>query len=64
MIRVRKKCERFYKAKNKNWKPIEISGDNSLLMKFLNGDWNENDFTVIPPNHKIIATNDNNIIGY
>ena len=42
----------------------EIDGDNSLLLNLLNGDWNENDFTVVLPNHQIIATNDDNIIGY
>lgn len=52
------------KAQSLNWTPSEIEGDNSLLLKFLNGDWNENDFTIIPPHHKIIATNDKNIIGY
>ncbi len=43
---------------------IEVNGNNSLLLNFLNGNWNENDFTIIPANHQIIATNDDNIVGY
>ena len=43
---------------------IEIEGDNSLLFRFINGDWNEEEFTVIPANYEIIATNDDKIIGY
>lgn len=62
---VEKYRERLYhKAEKTGWTPSEMEGDNSLLLKFLDGDWNENDFTIIPPNHKIIATNDKNIIGY
>ncbi len=49
------KCEALF---------VEVDGDNSLLLNFLNGNWSENDFTIIPPNHQIIATNDDNIIGY
>ena len=42
----------------------EIEGDKTLLFEFLNGDWKEDHFTIIPPKHSVIATNDNNIIGY
>lgn len=52
------------KAESTKWTPIEIEGDNSLLLKLLNGDWDENNFTVVPPNHEIVATNDENIIGF
>ncbi len=51
-------------AKHLETSCIEIKGDNSLLLNFLNGNWNENDFIIIPPNHQIIATKDDNIIGY
>ncbi len=46
------------------WTPIEIEGDNSLLFRFLNGNWSENEFAVIPPNHRIVSSDNENIIGY
>ncbi len=42
----------------------EIQGDSLLLQNFLNGNWDEDSFKIIPPNHEVIATNDKNIIGY
>ncbi len=52
------------KANQSGWAALEIDGNTALLQKLLNGDWNDNDFTVIPPGNKIEATNDENIIGY
>lgn len=52
------------KAESVNWIPAEIEGDNALLLRFLNGDWDENDFAVILPQHKIVATYDDDIIGH
>ena len=52
------------KAISKKWTPIEIEGDTSLLFQLLNRDWNENDFLIVPPNHHVIATNENDIIGF
>ncbi len=43
---------------------IEVDGSNSLLLDFLNGHWDEENFTIIPPQHQIIATNDDKIIAY
>ena len=50
-------------AKNLEASYAEIDGDGSLLFNFLNGDWDEDYFTIIDPNCEIMATNDNNIIG-
>lgn len=41
----------------------EIEGDNTLLLNFLDGNWNEDDFTIIAPNHQIIRADKQNIIG-
>lgn len=51
------------KAASNGWKAEEIAGNTSLLQKFLDADWNEEDFTVILPEHEIVATNDAQIIG-
>ncbi len=49
-------------AKDKNWKWEEIKGDAKLLEKIVCGPYNKEEFLIIPPYHKIIATNDENII--
>ncbi len=51
-------------AQNLEASYMEIASDQSMLAKLLNGEWDENNFVVIPPNHCIIATNDENVMGY
>ncbi len=62
IVKYRKKL--LEKSQSLGWRASEIDGDLSLLQKLLDGDWCENDFTIIPPNGKITATNDDDIIGY
>jgi hypothetical protein len=45
------------------WEYAEIAGDFRLFEKMLEGDWPEGDFLRVPPGHKVIATNDENVIG-
>ena len=51
-------------AKNLEANYTEINGDGSLLFNFLNGDWDEDYFTIVEPDCEIMATNDDNIIGF
>ena len=49
-------------AKNKNWDYEEVEGDINLIERLVNGEWDESDFLIIPPNHKIESTNDPDIL--
>ena len=35
----------------------EIDGDTNLIFRLMNGEWDEEDFLIIPPGNRIIATN-------
>ena len=35
----------------------------SLLERFISGDWNDEDFLIVEPGQKVVATNDERIIG-
>jgi hypothetical protein len=58
----------YYRRKTKdsaeflNWEYKEIEGDISLLQKFVNGNWNENDFLIIEIGQFIKPSYDNKII--
>lgn len=49
-------------ANEKNWKWEEIKGDPKLFEKLISGPYNKGEFLIVPPHHKIIATNNENII--
>lgn len=44
------------------WKYDRIKGDPSLLRRFVDGDWSNDEFLVVEPGHHIEATNDDNIM--
>ena len=44
------------------WQYDELKGDAALLKRFVNGDWNSDEFLVVEPNHHIEATNDDDIM--
>ena len=46
----------------RGWEYEEISGDTGLVYRLLNGDWNPEEFLILPPNGKIVPTYDNSII--
>lgn len=46
----------------KGWQYSEVPGDLSLLQRFLDGDWAERDFLVLPPGQRIAASFDDGII--
>lgn len=52
-----KKAAEFY-----NWKYTQLDGDMSLMEKFLDGNWNSEDFLVVPPGYQVIPSHDDEII--
>jgi len=50
-------------AKERGWHFDLRKGDLSLLRKLFNADWNGDDFLIVPPNHRIIASNDGRILA-
>ena len=44
------------------WKYDELSGDPSLIINFLEGNWNPEDFLVVEPGEMIVPSNDENVI--
>jgi len=58
----RAKSESF--AQNNNWEYEEIEGNISLIEQLVDGEWNEADFLVIPPDNKIEPSNDVNVVSY
>jgi hypothetical protein len=47
----------------RGWQYDEIPGNLSLFHKLLDGDWPEPDFLVVRPGQKVVATNDEQVIG-
>ena len=51
-------------AESYNWDYRQIDGDMTLMEDFVNGNWDDEMFLVVPPNHKITASYDEKIIGF
>lgn len=49
-------------ADEKHWQYDEVSGSTILLMKLLNGEWDDNEFLVVPPGKTISQTYNDAII--
>jgi hypothetical protein len=49
-------------AASKHWKFEKIPGNLTLLQRLLAGDWNNDDFLVVPPHREISANHTENII--
>jgi hypothetical protein len=49
-------------AQKRNWEYEEIQGNLDLLMRLVNGDWDPQDFLVIPPQKTIQPSYDARII--
>ena len=47
----------------RGWQYQETEGSLSLFQRLLDGDWAENDFLVVQPGQKIVATFDEKVIG-
>jgi len=47
---------------DKNWEYEEVTGDTGLVYRLLNGDWNTEEFLIVPPNKNIMPSYSENII--
>ena len=45
-----------------HWDYQRLEGDPGLIQRFVAGEWNPEDFLVVPPHHRIEATNDSSIL--
>jgi len=56
-------AETKQRAKERGWEFERIDGSTDLLMRLLDGEWNEEDFLVLEPGRRVIATTDEHVIG-
>lgn len=52
------RCE----AEEKGWEFEKLFGDLSLLRRLLDGDWNDEDFLIVPPNQSVNLSYDDRVI--
>jgi hypothetical protein len=50
-------------ARRRGWTYESLAGDLSLLRRLFDGDWDAEDFLVVPPGRGIVAANDEHIVG-
>ena len=44
------------------WRFERLEGDAGLIVRMLNGEWNDKEFLVVEPGHRIRATNQDDIL--
>lgn len=49
-------------AKERNWACEELVGDPVLIRRLVSGDWSDQDFLIVPPGHRIAASNDSEVV--
>jgi len=49
-------------ANSKGWEYEKVVGDLSLIRRFLDGDWTEDAFLVVPPGHRVTTSHDERIV--
>jgi hypothetical protein len=60
-LKLREEVQKI--CKERGWDYDEIPGDMGLFNKLIEGDWPEADFLLVPPGQRVIATNDEKVIG-
>ncbi|HVM49431.1 MAG TPA: DUF1638 domain-containing protein [Candidatus Acidoferrum sp.] len=60
-LKLREEVQRI--CAERGWEYAETEGDFRLFEKMLEGNWPEADFLVVPPGQKVVATNDDKVIG-
>ena len=50
------------KAKNRGWSFVRLEGDLSLMQNLVDGRWDEEDFVVLAPGERLVATGDSRVI--
>lgn len=51
-------------AERRGWRFAKLPGDMRLIEGLVRGDWDENEYLVVPPGCRIAAREDNNILTY
>lgn len=51
------------KAEENSWSFDRAEGNMSLLERLVNGPWDDEDFLVVPPGHRVVSTFDDRIIA-
>ncbi len=49
-------------AEGRGWQFSKIPGDLRLLRNLVDGHWNDQDFLVVPPGHRVVASQDDHIV--
>ena len=49
-------------AESRDWNYEEIQGNISLIQKFLDGNWTDQEFLIVPPGYQVVQTFDDQII--
>jgi hypothetical protein len=50
-------------ASRRGWRFEKIRGDMRLIRRLVDADWDEKDFLIVPPGHRVIAQYDEGILG-
>lgn len=46
-----------------NWRYEVFEGDDSLMKRFIDGDWNKEDFLIVPPGHELVQSLNDDVIA-
>lgn len=49
-------------AKSRGWKFAKVKGDMSMLQRLIDGQWDDKEFLVVPPGHRVVARYNDGII--
>ena len=49
-------------AAARGWKFLKIPGDMGLILRLVNGPWDDKEFLTVPPGHRVVASFDERII--
>jgi len=50
-------------AVSRGWSFEKVRGDLSLIQRFVDGNWNESEFLIVPPGERVVPTYQDNIIS-
>ncbi len=50
------------RARENGWSYERVQGNLTLLERLVRGEWDESDFLVVPPGHRVVPTHDDRII--